>query len=88
LLALIQPHAGAIQHAWIARRIIGADADARCYVLGVQASWWTRLRRKDKTLIQTLARSEWPLEMHVCLLSDHYKPLRKAFKALQGAQLK
>jgi Zn-dependent protease with chaperone function len=88
VLALIGPHAGAIAHAWIARRVIGADADARCHVLGVQATLWTRLRRKDKALIQALARSEWPLEMHVCLLADHYKPLLKAFKALPGAQLR
>ena len=88
VLALIEPHAGAIAHAWIARRVIGADNDAHCYVLGVQATLWTRLRRKDKALIQALARSEWPLEMHVCLLADYYKPLLKGFKALPGAQLR
>jgi Zn-dependent protease with chaperone function len=88
VLALIEPHAGAIAHAWIARRVIAADADAQCHLLGVQATLWTRLRRKDKALIQALARSEWPLEMHVCLLADHYKPLLKRFKALPGAQLR
>jgi Zn-dependent protease with chaperone function len=88
LLALIEPHAKAMAHAWIARRIIAADTHAHCYVLGVQATWWTRLRRKDKALIPALAGCEWPLEMHVCLLSDHYKPLLKQFKALPGAQLR
>jgi Zn-dependent protease with chaperone function len=88
VLALIEPHAGAIAHAWIARRVIAADASAQCYLLGVQATLWTRLRRKDKALIQALARSEWPLEMHVCLLADYYKPLLKGFKALPGAQLR
>jgi Zn-dependent protease with chaperone function len=88
VLALIDPHAKVIRHAWIARRVINADPDAHCHVLGVQATWWTRLRRKDKALIQTLARSEWPLEMHVCLVADHYKPLLTAFKALPGSKLR
>lgn len=88
VLALLEPHAKAIARAWIARRVIAADADARCHVIGIEATRWTRLRRKDKALIQALARSEWPLELHVCLLSDHYKPLRKPFKALPGAQLR
>ena len=87
VLQLIARHEKAIQHAWIARRTIAADPDAQCYVIGVQASAWTRLRRKDKALIQALARMEWPLSLHVCLLADHYKPLLKQLKALPGAQL-
>src|SRR6185503_930369 len=50
VLQLIARHEKAIQHAWIARRTIAADPDAQCYVIGVQASAWTRLRRKDKAL--------------------------------------
>jgi len=88
VLQLIARHEKAIQHAWIARRTIAADPDAQCYVIGVQASAWTRLRRKDKALIQALARMEWPLSLHVCLLSDPYKPLLKQLKSLPGARLR
>ncbi|HEU5297282.1 MAG TPA: M48 family metallopeptidase [Burkholderiaceae bacterium] len=86
--AHLKPHGSSIRHAWIARRVIAADPDERCYVLGVQVSQWTRMRGKEKALIQALAKQPWPLALHVCLLSDRYKPLLKQFKALPGAQLR
>jgi hypothetical protein len=88
VLQLIATHAQSIRRAWIARRVIQADAQAHCYVIGVQATLWTRLRRKDKALIQALAKMEWPLSLHVCLLDSHYKPLLKQFKALPDSPLR
>lgn len=91
-MALVQQRTQAlgsdIAHAWIARRLIAADSNALCFVLGVEATLWARLRRKDKALIQTLAQQQWPMELHVCLLSEQYKPLRAKFEQLPGAQLR
>ena len=88
VLRLVATHAKSIRRAWIARRVIQADEQVHCYVIGVQATLWTRLRRKDKAVIQALAKMEWPLSLHVCLLDSHYKPLLKQFKALPDSPLR
>jgi hypothetical protein len=81
-------HAGAIAHAWVARRMVAADPAVRCYVLGLEATRWARWRKKDKPLIHALAAQEWPIALHVCLLDNHFKPLRKQLRQLSDAQLK
>ena len=81
-------HAGPIAHAWVARRVIAADPSVRCYVLGLEATAWARWRKKDKPLVHALAAQEWPISLHVCLLDNHFKPLRKQLQQLPDAQLK
>ena len=88
LRARVLEQAGAIAHAWVARRVVAADPAVRCYVLGLEATRWARWRKKDKPLIHALAAQEWPIALHVCLLDNHFKPLRKQLRQLSDAQLK
>jgi hypothetical protein len=83
----LRAHGPAIARAWLARRVIEADASVRCYVLAIEPTRWTRWRKKAKPLIHALAGGEWPIALHVCLLDNHFKPLRKQLQQLPAAQL-
>jgi hypothetical protein len=76
-----------IAEAYLARRVIAADAASVQWVLCLRLSWWGRRRAKQTEVVNRLARLEWPVPLLFVSLDGRLAPWLKALRKLPGARL-
>lgn len=84
---LLAANGADIKRAWVLRRVIRSDADARAWVLCVETGMFAGNGTRAR-VVQRLAQLEWPLRMHIVPLgSSNFAGLRKQVKKLALAPL-
>ncbi|MFZ5723387.1 MAG: M48 family metalloprotease [Pseudomonadota bacterium] len=79
---LLQDNADGIKRAWLLRRVIASDPDARAWLIAVETGMFTGSGGQQK-IVTRLAELPWPLPLHIVpLSSDTFAPLRKKVKKL------
>lgn len=76
-----------IAEAWLARRVIPADATVLQMVLGVRLRWWARRRGRQREIVKRLAALDWPVPLVVVTLDGRYAGLRKKLMQLGQARV-
>ncbi|WP_298231697.1 M48 family metallopeptidase [uncultured Azohydromonas sp.] len=76
-----------ITEAWLARRVIPADATVLQLVLGVRLSWWARRRGRQREIVKRLAALDWPVPLVVVTLDGRYAGMRKKLMQLGQARV-
>lgn len=85
--ALLRDNARGIKRAWLLRRVIRSDGDARAWVVGVETGMFTGDNGRAE-IIQRLAQLEWPMPVHIVpLSSSNFAPMFKRVKALGVAPI-
>jgi hypothetical protein len=85
--ALLSPAARKdVKALWLVRRVLPADPELATYVLGVDLTWWARLRKRQPAVVKRLATLAWPLPLHLCSLDGHFKRYGKTLRAVPGAR--
>jgi hypothetical protein len=76
-----------IKSAWLLRRVIAADPDARAWVLAFATTWTTGEKGRQK-IVEYIAAQQVPVVVHIVPLgSPAFAKLRKQVKALGVAPL-
>lgn len=76
-----------IAEAWLARRVIPADATVVQMVLGVRLGWWARRRGRQREIVKRLAALDWPVPLVVVTLDGRYAGMREKLMALGQARV-
>lgn len=80
---LLREHGKGVKRAWLLRRVIASDPDARAYVIAVETGLFSGTTGRQQKTVQELAQQEWPLGVHIVpLSSDTFSAMRKQVKKL------
>ncbi len=78
---------GDVEGAWVARRVIPADANAVQVLLGVKLSFDAVLHKRQAEVLNRLQGLDWPVPLVVVTLESHHLPLLEKFERLPQARL-
>jgi Zn-dependent protease with chaperone function len=82
-LAVLRDHPKGIKRAWLLRRLIDTDPEARAYVLAIETTMWTGESGAQK-IVETLAAIPLPEAVHIVPLSlSAFAKTRKQIKKLK-----
>jgi Zn-dependent protease with chaperone function len=85
--AVLRDNPKGIKRAWLLRRLIGTDPEARAYVLAIETTMWTGEGGAQK-IVSTLAGIPMPEAVHIVPLSlSAFVKTRKQIKKLKLAPL-
>ncbi len=73
--------------AWLARRVLPADAQVRTFVLAVQFTAWVRWRSQEGERIAKLAECEWPVHVILCAVRADNQDLLPRLRALGRSEI-
>ncbi len=76
-----------LAHAWLARRVLPADAQARSFVMAVQFTTWARWRGNEGERIAKLAALDWPVHVILCAVREDNQDLLPRLRALGHSEI-
>lgn len=76
-----------VRRVYLARRIIPIDPGAGQWLLGVELTWWGRLRSRQQEVLTRLSAIEWPLPLVILSLHGRFSGLRRRIRELPDARM-
>ena len=76
-----------VRRVYLARRIIPIDPGAGQWLLGVELTWWGRLRGRQQEVLTRLSAIEWPLPLVILSLDGRFSGLRRRIRELPDARM-
>ncbi len=85
--AIVKTLSRGIKRAQLARRVLPSDPDCPTYVLAIELTMWARVRNRGPSIVQQIARQEWPMHVMICTTHGRYSALRPKLQRLSRSSV-
>lgn len=86
-LAIVRTSGSAVKRAYLVRRVLPSAPNQLTYVIALELSAWARMRRQHASIVQSLAKQQWPMHVFICTVHGEQAALKDKVIALPGALL-